>query len=103
MRTIYSKPEGFGLEILGDIDFAEEYEFAIFAVFRDTGTGAILYGFDSGCSCPVPFESISRDDLEPLDSINYLRHLLSGYRTAYDRVDRGTACENLTERMRAYL
>lgn len=64
--NIYSEPEKFGLEVVGEVDPGEAYEFDTLVVWRETATGALLYGTDSGCSCPTPFEDMGRDDLTPI-------------------------------------
>lgn len=62
----YSAPEKHGLEMLGQLDLAEpDYSFDMVAVWRDP-TGSMFYAFDSGCSCPSPFEDTTVKDLSPL-------------------------------------
>lgn len=54
---LYYQPEDSGLEPIAEYDLYEEsYEFTIVAVWRETATGKLWVGSDSGCSCPVPFE-----------------------------------------------
>lgn len=61
--NIYYSPEKFGLETVGDIDFDDDYGFDIFVVWRETATGRLGYGEDSGCSCPSPFEDFTPEDI----------------------------------------
>jgi hypothetical protein len=64
--TIYSSPEKYGLELVGEVDFSDgNYQFDLTVVFRDRDTGALFYGSDSGCSCPAPFEDVGRPGLIP--------------------------------------
>lgn len=59
----YSKPEAYGLEIIGSIEWDDEpYEFDMTVVWRDKETGILYYANDSGCSCPSPFEDFSSKD-----------------------------------------
>lgn len=52
----YSDPQGCGLELLGVAQREPDYDFTILALFRDLATKELFLAFDSGCSCPVPFE-----------------------------------------------
>lgn len=54
-HNIYNKPERFGLELKASADFADSYDFDIYALFRDS-EGRWFMAHDSGCSCPSPFE-----------------------------------------------
>ena len=64
--NIYYDPEAFGLSVVGSIDFGYDYEFDKIVVWRDVETGDFCYAEDSGCSCPTPFESFGRYDLDPI-------------------------------------
>jgi hypothetical protein len=61
----YYKPEAYGLEIVGDIDWDQEsYEFNMTVVWKE-GRGKYYIADDSGCSCPSPFENVtSKDELD---------------------------------------
>jgi len=65
VKNVYYSPEEFGLQMVGEVDFSDQYYvFSIIAVFRDPATGQLYYGEDSGCSCPSPFEDFrDREDL----------------------------------------
>ena len=52
-------PAKCGLEIVAMLDTDEAYEFDILLVVRDIETGDIYAGYDSGCSCPTPFEDFT--------------------------------------------
>lgn len=54
--TLYYSPEDYGAELIGAIDVAGAWEYAIFLVLKDKSTGKLYYGQESGCSCPIPFE-----------------------------------------------
>lgn len=63
MSNIFSDPEGFGLTLLGEVDFSDGcYEFDYTAVWR-TSDGALVYADDAGCSCPSPFEDTGVNEL----------------------------------------
>ena len=56
-----------GFEVLQEIEEGGlSYEFHILALWRETATGALFFGTDSGCSCPSPWESTSESDLTPI-------------------------------------
>lgn len=50
-------PESQGLELVAELDWAGAYEFDMVCVWRQFDTGQLWAAHDSGCSCPVPFES----------------------------------------------
>jgi hypothetical protein len=82
MRNIYDSPSDYGLTLIDDIDFAGSWEFDITAIYRDE-TGRLCYLEDSGCSCPVPFEDVTPDDLVYVSAAELQAHLESksgGYR-----------------------
>ncbi len=70
MANVYYSPEKFGLKIFGELDFGGSYEFDKFVVWTMEGQDpegrpikAVLWGSDSGCSCPVPFDYVGLSDL----------------------------------------
>lgn len=65
MSDIYHDPKAYGLQILAEDDCAGAYEFDKIVLFRRLRGGALFLGFDSGCSCPCPFEGQTFDDLVP--------------------------------------
>ena len=67
---IYYSPQNHGLEILGEIDYGGAYEFDKLVVWREVETDKVFYGFDSGCSCPSPFEGFS--DVSSLEEVTAL-------------------------------
>lgn len=75
-------PEAHGLETVGDVSWTDEpYEYDVTVLFADRKTGELLIGSDSGCSCPHPFEEITRADLDPVADVNELQaflHALAG-------------------------
>lgn len=77
-ENIYSYPEKSGLEIIASGDIGEMYEFAMIVVWRDVETGELLVGADSGCSCPSPFETQTRESLTSIrgltDLVDYARN-----------------------------
>lgn len=44
----------------------ESYEFDLTRVYKQISTGALFYATDTGCSCPIPFESTEDTDLTPI-------------------------------------
>jgi hypothetical protein len=59
-ENAYDSPEKLGLEIFGaasDDDLS--YEFDMFVVWLDA-EGRLYYAYDSGCSCPSPFEDFQK-------------------------------------------
>ena len=72
--TIYYYPDDYGLELIGTAEEENlEYEFSMFAVWRDKTTGLLFYADSSGCSCPSPFEEYgSVNDLHSGD----IHHIL---------------------------
>lgn len=64
---VYSKPENYDLEIIGELDEDDlSYEFHMLVVWKHKD-GRLFYATDSGCSCPSPFEDVhSLADLTPI-------------------------------------
>jgi hypothetical protein len=62
----YSSPEKFGLDIVASHDYADSYEFNIVLLLHKVRKNKHFYymGYDSGCSCPSPFEDQGIGDLE---------------------------------------
>ncbi|QIN94148.1 hypothetical protein PP459_gp085 [Streptomyces phage Wakanda] len=74
----YYNPEAFGLELVGSIDWDyEDYSFNLTAVWK-AKRGEYYIGDDSGCSCPSPFEEVTK--LEELDGPHNKRALESALR-----------------------
>lgn len=102
--NMHSDPDKFGLESFGEIDWSDgSYCFDYTTVWR-TGTGAFVFGEDSGCSCPSPFESEGLNDLIPIDSLAEFKAHLDERATRtlehYDR-DRRSEVVALVERLHA--
>jgi hypothetical protein len=68
-ENFYYSPEKSGFEIVGSVDVADSYEFDILLVLKDK-SGYLFWCHDSGCSCPVPFESTTINDLHPITREN---------------------------------
>lgn len=78
--NIYYQPEQFGLELIYSDDTAGSYEFDMMLIFKHTETGRIFHAWDSGCSCPTPFESfefkdVNNNDLDEITITNYKGYL----------------------------
>jgi hypothetical protein len=69
----YYSPKDFDLEIVAELELTEpDYSFDTVVVWRHTPTGRLYWAWDSGCSCPTPFEDYtSLDKLNVLSSDNY--------------------------------
>lgn len=60
----YYQPEKFGLEIVATHDQPRCYDFDLFVVWKDINDD-LYWAYDSGCSCPSPFENYTAvSDLE---------------------------------------
>lgn len=57
MSNVYYHPESVGLYIVMENDIAGSYEFDMCVLWKHLATGRLFYAFDSGCSCPSPFEN----------------------------------------------
>ena len=92
----YYNPEHFGLELVGSIEWdGESYEFNMTAVWK-AKRGEYYIGDDSGCSCPSPFENVTK--LEELDGPHNKRGLESALRY---RLKQNAADENDTRSYRS--
>lgn len=76
--NIYSEPEKFGFETLGDVNFSDSYEFDIILVL--TRRGQVYYAQDSGCSCPIPFEYTTEESLTLIENSWDFKKFLEEYR-----------------------
>lgn len=68
MSNVYYSPQDFGLTIVGDVEdhsYDNDYGFNMFVVWANS-EGALFYSWDSGCSCPSPFEN--HDSIYSLDT-----------------------------------
>ena len=46
------------------------YSFDTVAVFRDRRDGALWWGQDAGCSCPMPFDCVELMPLRSVDDVS---------------------------------
>lgn len=68
---LYYSPEKFGLRVVGELeDPLSCYDFDTLVVWQHED-GRILWGVDSGCSCPSPFEDYDVSDLYELTTANW--------------------------------
>lgn len=76
--NIYYKPEAFGGEIVGEVEYSSgSYEYNTVVLWK---IGDKFYiGADQGCSCPTPFTGIGINDLEEITNINQLSQWLDKY------------------------
>lgn len=55
-ENVYYNPEKYGLEIVMNVELSEpDYSFDYLVIWK--GEDGFYLGTDSGCSCPIPFES----------------------------------------------
>lgn len=55
------------MELVGHLEDPDAcYSFDDIIVWKDKETGKLYYAEDSGCSCPSPFESETRETIRPL-------------------------------------
>ena len=53
----YYNPEKFGLTVIGEVENTDmEYTFDTTVLWSDSN-GKLYWSWDSGCSCPTPFEA----------------------------------------------
>jgi hypothetical protein len=83
---VYSNPEKFGLSLLGSVDIAGDYEFDMVAVWQRNSDGALFFDYDSGCSCPSPFEEVKDvESLQPMSDVTaFVNGARSWFRNAQD-------------------
>jgi len=53
--NVYYNPETWGLAPIDELELASGYEFDTYVVWVDQ-SGVVYWAWDTGCSCPVPFE-----------------------------------------------
>ncbi|WP_346536989.1 hypothetical protein [Micromonospora sp. DPT] len=99
MSYMYGDPEKFGLTTVGEIDWSSgSYEFDLTVVWQRKFDGVFVYGEDSGCSCPAPFESTGVDELTQITSLeSFKQHLAERRRDGY--YDRSDEVARLLERL----
>ena len=90
MKNIYCNPEYFDLQVIGDVDIADIYEFNILLVLQNIITKKLYYLQDSGCSCPTPFEDATIDCLQLItkDNMKYFESLCFNHKPANRSYDR---------------
>ena len=71
-NNIYCSPEASDLTIIGEVDFSNHYEFDKLVLWQ-RADGVFVTGTDSGCSCPIPFQGIEPNELDPVYSLADLR------------------------------
>jgi hypothetical protein len=99
--NIYSAPEHFGMEVVGEVaDEGACYSFNMVVVWREVETGKLFYDTDSGCSCPSPFEDIGREGLIPLERLgSSLTEFAGAMRQCGASLDDRTALERRVDQI----
>jgi hypothetical protein len=71
--NVYYNPDKWGLEVIADLELYEpNYSFDTVVAWRHVESGEVYWAWDSGCSCPIPFENYkSLEDLTRLSSENF--------------------------------
>ena len=83
LPDVYYQPEAFDLVPVAELDVYEpNYSFDIVAVWKHSPTGQMYMGYDSGCSCPSPFEDYT--SLDKLDRLDFAQ-LEEWVKNAYDQ------------------
>lgn len=83
MENVYYNPERFDLTLIGEIEPPDlSYEFAIMAFWKHKD-GKVYAGYDSGCSCPSPFEETAFEYLEVVSSLEAAKRMIDGYDSSY--------------------
>lgn len=84
--NLYYFPEAYGLEVVAELtDPHASYSFDTVVIWRQEHTGRLLYAYDSGCSCPSPFEYASLQTLHELNDLDSLMLLVGDNWCAYER------------------
>lgn len=65
MPNLYYDPEHFGMEKVVEFERSEPcYSFDTFVVWYRKETDTYYWGYDSGCSCPSPFEDLGYNETD---------------------------------------
>lgn len=54
--NLYYNPEKSGLYIVAELDENEAWQFSKTVVWKEINGDKLYWAYDSGCSCPTPFE-----------------------------------------------
>jgi len=100
--NIYSSPEKFGLEVFAELEYSGmNYMFDTLVVWKDF-EGNLFYAQDSGCSCPIPFETFDLSNITPL--LNYrnfeIQVASKGFYDGGDKSDMHPFLKKIREYMR---
>jgi hypothetical protein len=87
--TPYYNPELWGLKLIGSVERDNApYQFNLVAVWQDPATGKLYYDFDSGCSCPQPFERVKEiADLQPIHDYESFAREVNDWLRGYSDLD----------------
>lgn len=89
--NIYYSPEKSGLRIVGELEENLDYAFKKVVVWQHIASGILRWGWDSGCSCPLPFE-----DITEFDNLEKLPETMGSFKMSVDELTDGvTATERL--------
>jgi hypothetical protein len=80
--NIRCHPEKWGLEVVASYDTGGAYDFDEYIIFKDK-EGNHYYAYDSGCSCPTPFEDFnSMADLTPITDFGVFKSTIKAWNSA---------------------
>lgn len=68
--NIYYHPEKYDLEVVHELELAGKFDFDTHVVYKHKD-GHHFYTYDSGCSCPTPFENVKFSDLQKITERNF--------------------------------
>jgi hypothetical protein len=88
--NVYYSPEASGLVQLGVMD--EEglsYEYNTFVAWQHLASGRVFYAWNSGCSCPTPFEDFFFRGPDDTNLEELTAHNSAGFESAVDSWNAG--------------
>lgn len=82
----YYDPEQCGLKLIHVLDVPNlSYEYSTIIVVQDVASGAVFMAYDSGCSCPTPFEGVrGLGDMRRIKTIEQYDRFVDEHRSSYD-------------------
>ena len=80
----YYHPEKYGMTSIGFVDWGYGgYDFDLLQVWQKED-GTFVFGEDSGCSCPTPFQDQDVEDLTRINSLSIFKDYLSAHASKND-------------------
>lgn len=96
----YYSPEKCGLTLVADMDDPNcSYDFEMLVLWRDNASGQFYLAYDSGCSCPTPFEEMTQlSALQLVSMLDEIKAVIAEHNT-YNRWP-AQCCEKFLETAR---